>query len=168
MGETLTRRMAEYKAGSPGFDRRPDLILIDGGETQTAEALRAVREAGESIPVFGMKKDEHHRTRALCDAQGGEYALTASPGLFALVGSLQEEVHRYAVTFHRTVRDSRLAKSVLDDIPGVGPARKKALLKHFGSLRAVKAASQEALAEIVPAPVAAAIRARFEERKEKT
>ncbi|MBR6556817.1 MAG: excinuclease ABC subunit UvrC [Clostridia bacterium] len=167
MGETLTRRMAEYKAANPGFDRRPDLILIDGGETQTAEALRVVREAGENIPVFGMKKDDHHRTRALCDAGGGEYALTASPGLFALVGSLQEEVHRYAVTFHRTVRDSRLSKSVLDDIPGVGPARKKALLKHFGSLRAVKAASQEALEKIVPASVAAAIRARFEERKEK-
>lgn len=166
MGETISRRMAEYKAGTPGFASRPELILIDGGETQTAEALRRVREAGEDIPVFGMKKDDHHRTRALCDAEGREYSLMGSPGLFALVGSLQEEVHRYAVTFHRKVRDDRLKKSVLDEIPGIGPARKAALLKKFGSLRAIKAASAAQLAEIVPPAVAAAIADRFKGKDE--
>ena len=165
MREVLTRRFSDLREGKSGFADAPDLLLMDGGREQTAVAEQVLASLGISLPVFGMVKDDKHRTRALCDSEGREMSLSA-PGLYAMVAALQEEVHRYAVTFHRQTRDKRMRASALDGIPGVGPARKKDLLRTFGSLRGVREASVEQLAQAVPQSVAAAVYAKLHERKD--
>ncbi len=163
MTEVLTRRIGRWE--DVAFAERPDLFLIDGGAGQTAAALRVLQEAQIYVPVFGMVKDDRHRTRALVTAEGREIGLTGNPALFALIGRIQEETHRYAVTYHRERRSKQMKKSALDDIPGVGPVRKTALLKAFGSVKAIRAADAEALSRVVPAGVAENIVAHFQ-RKE--
>lgn len=147
MQEVISRRLAEYekcKDSGEGFGRLPDLILLDGGKGHVA-AVRPVLEAyGLSIPLYGMVKDDKHRTRAIAK-DGGEIAIHANRQAFTLVSNIQEEVHRFAIGYHRQTHKKKAISSTLISIPGVGPARAKALLKHFQTIGAVSTASQEEL-----------------------
>jgi len=116
-----------------------------------------LRELGLSIPVFGMVKDDRHRTRALVDPGGREIGIQAEPSVFALIGQIQEETHRFAIEFHRQQQEKRVKGSVLDKIPGVGEKRRADLLKHFKSIKNIKAASLEALEEVVDRRTAKAV-----------
>ena len=140
-----------------GFAEKPDLVLIDGGATHAAAARQELASLGLALPVYGMVKDSRHRTRALLTPDGRETSVTAVPALFALIGQVQEETHRFAITYHRQLRSRRLQASELDDLPGVGPKRKAALLRHFKTLRAIREADVAALSEIVPRTVAETI-----------
>ena len=113
-----------------------------------------------------MVKDDRHRTRALVDASGREIGIAATPALFSLIGRIQEETHRFAVEFHQTLRSKQARQSRLEQIPGVGEARRKQLLKAFGSVKAIAEAEEEMLAAVVPRPVAQAIVAYFKEKSQ--
>lgn len=159
MREVLTRRfrhgMEESKEleeqemdqeyGS--FTKFPDLILMDGGRGQVNIALSVLEELGINIPVCGMVKDDNHRTRGLYYHNIELPIDTHSEG-FKLITRIQDEAHRFAIEYHRSLRSKTQVKSVLDDIPGVGPARRKALMRHFKSLEEIRQASVEELMEI--------------------
>ncbi len=166
MRQVLTRRFVHYKAGDKGFDEKPDVLLIDGGIAHAGIAEEVLREQGLSIPVFGMVKDDRHRTRALVTAAGQEIAIDSQPAVFALIGTVQEEVHRFAISYHRQLRSKRLRYSELDRIPGVGPKRKQELLKKFKSLSAMGKASREELEQVLPRDAAEAVYRHF--HKEET
>ena len=157
MRQVLTRRFVHYKAGDKGFDEKPDVLLIDGGIAHAGIAEEVLREQGLSVPVFGMVKDDRHRTRALVTAAGQEIAIDSQPAVFALIGTVQEEVHRFAISYHRQLRSKRLRYSELDQIPGVGPKRKQELLKKFKSLSAMGKASREELEQVLPRDAAEAV-----------
>ena len=157
MRQVLTRRFVHYKAGDKGFDEKPDVLLIDGGIAHAGIAEEVLREQGLSIPVFGMVKDDRHRTRALVTAAGQEIAIDSQPAVFALIGTVQEEVHRFAISYHRQLRSKRLRYSELDQIPGVGPKRKQELLKKFKSLSAMGKAGREELEQVLPRDAAEAV-----------
>jgi len=154
MEEVLGRRLDRAKDGDPGFLPLPDLLLMDGGLGQVRAAQKAMAERGITIPVFGMVKDDHHRTRALVDTDGRELGLRTQPAVFAFFGTIQEETHRFAITYHRQRLEKKNFVSVLDNVPGLGPQRRIKLLERFGSIRAVKAATEEELADVLPKPVA--------------
>lgn len=154
MQEVLTRRLRHYLDGDESFAPLPDLLLIDGGEGHARAALEAVTALGLTLPVLGMVKDDRHRTRALITPQGQELGIEHSPPLFALIGRVQEEVHRFAITYHRQKHGRSVYRSKLDGVPGLGEARKKALLKHFGTVSAVKDATEEQLCAVLPRQVA--------------
>lgn len=157
MRQVVSRRFCHYLDGDKGFDERPDVLLIDGGITH-AEAVREILTAmGIEIPIFGMVKDDRHRTRALVTADGLEIGIQANPSVFALIGRIQEETHRFAITYHRTLRSKRVKASELDEIKGIGEKRKIALLKHFKSLTAIRNADISALRAVVPQKMAEAI-----------
>lgn len=166
MRQVLTRRFVHYQAGDKGFDEKPDVLLIDGGIAHAGIAEEVLREQGLSIPVFGMVKDDRHRTRALVTAAGLEIAIDSQPAVFALIGTVQEEVHRFAISYHRQLRSKRLRYSELDQIPGVGPKRKQELLKKFKSLTAMGKASREDLEQVLPRDAAEAVYRHF--HKEET
>ena len=113
-------------------------------------------EAGISLPVFGMVKDSRHRTRALVTPEGKEIGIQSNPAAFALVGRIQEETHRFAIEYHRSLRDG-VPGSSLDRIPGVGEKRRGDLLRHFGTVKAVRAATEEELRQAVPKNTARAV-----------
>ncbi|MBQ0110329.1 MAG: excinuclease ABC subunit UvrC, partial [Oscillospiraceae bacterium] len=153
--EVLSRRLAEYEKHKDdtvkeGFARLPDLILLDGGKGQLSAVLPLCKRYG--IPVFGMVKDSRHKTRAIV-GESGETALKQTRSAYNLVYSLQEEVHRFAITFHRSKSGKKSIHSELLEIEGVGEGRAKALLKHFKSLSAIKNATVEQLCEVVPRTV---------------
>lgn len=129
------------------FTRFPDLLLMDGGRGQVNIALSVLEELGIDIPVCGMVKDDNHRTRGLYYNNVELPIDTHSEG-FKLITRIQDEAHRFAIEYHRSLRSKSQVKSVLDDIPGVGPARRKALMRHFKSLEEIKNASLEQLMEI--------------------
>ncbi len=156
MKQVLTRRFRRYLDGSRGFEEKPDLLLMDGGLGQVHAAQEALGELGLSLPVFGMVKDDRHRTRGLVGPDGREVGLSGTH-LFALIGRIQEETHNTAISFHRSQHADHSRASQLDAIPGVGQARKAALLKHFKSIKAIRAASLEELAAAVPRNTAAAV-----------
>ena len=166
MRQVLTRRFVHYKAGDKGFGEKPDVLLIDGGIAHAGIAEEVLREQGLSIPVFGMVKDDRHRTRALVTAAGQEIAIDSQPAVFALIGTVQEEVHRFAISYHRQLRSKRLRYSELDQIPGVGPKRKQELLKKFKSLSAMGKAGREELEQVLPRDAAEAVYRHF--HKEET
>lgn len=143
MQEVLARRMTEYQNGTDGFDRLPDLILLDGGENQVRAVQAVLDQLGISVPLFGLVKDSHHRTRAV-QADGKELSVQSLRAAFTLVSAIQEEVHRYAIGYHRQKR-SRKIGTTLTRIDGVGDTRAKALLRHFGSVRAVSEAPLDEL-----------------------
>ena len=159
MREVLTRRfrhgMEESKEleeqemdqeyGS--FTKFPDLILMDGGRGQVNIALSVLEELGIDIPVCGMVKDDNHRTRGLY-YHNIELSIDTHSEGFKLITRIQDEAHRFAIEYHRSLRSKTQVKSVLDDIPGVGPARRKALMRHFKSLEEIRQASVEELMEI--------------------
>ena len=161
MAEAVGRRMARYTAGDEKFAPLPDLLLIDGGANHAAAAVRACAENGVNVPVFGMVKDDRHRTRALVTPDGREIGIVTQPHVFAFIGTIQEETHRFAITYHRKLRSKTGIGSTLDAVPGVGPARRAQLLKAFGSVKAVKAASAEELGQVVPSNTAQAVYSYF-------
>ncbi|MBQ1602767.1 MAG: excinuclease ABC subunit UvrC, partial [Oscillospiraceae bacterium] len=161
MEEVLRRRLQRYLDGDEKFAPLPDLMLIDGGATHAAVAERVTAEMGLSLPIFGMVKDDRHRTRALTTAQGREIDLGANPAVFALIGQIQEETHRFAITFHHESHSRSATVSALDGIPGVGKTRKAALLKTFRSVKAIREASVAELCRAVPQSTAQAVYRRF-------
>lgn len=167
MAEVIGRRLDRALSGDESFLPLPDIFLIDGGAGQAQIALEQLRQRGLelAIPVYGMVKDDHHRTRALVTAEGQEFGIAATPAVFALLGRLQEEVHRFAIEYHRSLRGKRMRRSSLDGIPGLGEAREKKLLKRFGTVRAVAAASVEELSSVLPGPVAQAVYDHFKEKQ---
>lgn len=156
MHEAVTRRFQHYLDGDGKFAELPDLLLIDGGTEHAAVAQAVLDGFGLTVPVFGMVKDDRHRTRALVTPEGGEIGIAGNPAVFALIGTIQEETHRYSIEYQRSLRRAALG-SELDAIPGVGEKRRNALLKAFRSVKAVRAASYEALCEVVPASTARAV-----------
>ncbi|MDR0381137.1 MAG: excinuclease ABC subunit UvrC [Oscillospiraceae bacterium] len=161
MRETLNRRLARLGAGDKGFAETPDLLLIDGGQAHAAAVLSVLAARGLEIPVYGMVKDDRHRTRALVSPDGREVGIQAIPALFALIGRIQEETHRFAVTYHHARHGKQSVRSGLDGIPGLGPARRAALLRRFKLVRHIRAASREELSAVLPEAVARAVYARF-------
>ena len=166
MHQIITRRFSHYKAGDNGFDASPDLILIDGGIQHAQVALNALNQLGISFPVFGMVKDNRHRTRALVTPEGKEICIDNNPAIFSLIGTIQEETHRFAITYHRKLRSKRLSYSELDNIPGIGPKRKQELLKQFKSLTAIKQATLPELERLLPKDAAAAVYHHFRENEQ--
>ena len=149
MAEVLDRRFAEYfknKDSGEGFGRLPDLILLDGGKGQVNAVLPVLAKHGLDIPLFGMVKDSHHRTRAIARS-GDELSLTSKRAAFTLVSTIQEEVHRFSVGYHRSKHGNASLSSSLLAIDGVGEKRCRALLKHFKTVKAVSQASEEELAK---------------------
>ena len=166
MEQVLTRRFRRYLEGDEKFGDLPDLLFIDGGANHAKVALRVLEEAGLSIPVFGMVKDDRHRTRALVDPAGSEIGIQQIPAVFALVGRIQEETHRFAIEFQRLQQSRGVRGSALDAIPGVGEKRRNELLRHFKSIKNIKAASLAALEEAVPKNTARAVYDHFHPRGE--
>lgn len=157
MEQVLTRRFRRYLENDEKFSTLPDVLLMDGGLGQVGIAKKVLAQMGLSLPVFGMVKDDRHRTRALVAADGREIGIQSSPALFSLIGRMQEETHRFAITFHRESHAKRTVASTLESIPGVGEARRKALMKHFRSIANIKAASYEELCQAVPKSTAKAV-----------
>ncbi|MBO5340276.1 MAG: excinuclease ABC subunit UvrC [Oscillospiraceae bacterium] len=157
MEQVLKRRFRRYLDGDEKFDQRPDLLLIDGGLEHVRVARRVLTELGLDIPAYGMVKDDRHRTRALVHPDGREIGIQAVPALFALIGQIQEETHRFAIEYHRQLRSGHVKGSVLDNIPGVGEKRRAQLLKQFKTVKAVKAANLEQLRQAVPEKTARAV-----------
>ena len=166
MEEVLTRRLRRYLDGDTDFGALPDLFLIDGGQEHAKIAEGVLKELGLHVPTVGMVKDDRHRTRALIDAQGREFGIQGNPPLFALIGQIQEETHRFAIEFHRKQRSKSVKGSALDAIPGVGETRRRALLRRFKSITAIKAASYEELAQVVDKRTARAVYDHFQPPKE--
>ncbi len=157
MHQVVKRRFAHYKEGDKGFAEAPDLLLIDGGAAHACKAVEALQELGLSFPVFGMVKDDRHRTRALVTLEGKEIRIDNNQAVFSLIGNIQEETHRFAIAYHRQLRSKRLHYSELDSIPGIGPKRKQELLKQFKSLTAIGEASLPELERLLPRDAAAAV-----------
>lgn len=153
MEEVLTRRfthgLREQEEGKDlgGFTVFPDLILMDGGRGQVNIAEEVLQKLDISIPVCGMVKDDHHRTRGLY-YKNVELPIDIHSEAFRLITRIQDEAHRFAITFHRQLRGKGQVRSILDDIPGVGPARRKELMKHFENIDAIKQASVEELQKL--------------------
>ncbi|XCP86789.1 excinuclease ABC subunit UvrC [Roseburia hominis] len=153
MREVLTRRfrhgMEEQKAGKElgGFQVFPDLIMMDGGKGQVNIAQEVLDELGLAIPVCGMVKDDHHRTRGLY-FRNEELPIDRNSEGFRLITRIQDEAHRFAIEFHRKLRSQGQVHSILDDIPGIGPARRKALMRNFAGIDEIRAATVEELKKI--------------------
>ena len=129
------------------FTRFPDLLMMDGGRGQVNIALSVLRELNLAIPVCGMVKDDNHRTRGLY-YNNVEIPIDRNSEGFRLLTRIQDEAHRFAIEYHRSLRSKEQVHSVLDDIPGIGPARRRALMKHFQSLEAIRDADMDALQEV--------------------
>lgn len=147
MEEVLTRRFTHESNGEfDSFARLPDLILMDGGRGQVNIALKVLNELGINIPVCGMVKDDHHRTRGLY-FDNVEIPIDTSGEGFRLITRIQDEAHRFAIEYHRSLRSREQVHSILDDIPGIGDTRRKALLRKFKSVENIRDASEEELAQ---------------------
>jgi excinuclease ABC subunit C len=156
MREALTRRFMRCLNGDKSFVIPPDLLLVDGGAAHASVAERVLRELGIILPVLGMVKDDKHRTRALVYANGKEVGITGNPAVFALISSIQEETHRFAIEYHRKLRNASIV-SQLEEIEGVGKIRRNELLKRFKTIKAIKAASYDELCTAVPKNAAKAV-----------
>lgn len=143
----------DYASMAEVLDRRlkhgnlPDLILLDGGKGQVSAVKKVLEENGEDIPLWGMYKDDRHRTKGLLNGEK-TIELDRTTSLYRFVAGIQEEVHNYSISYHRSLRDKKMTKSVLDDIPGIGPKRKKALMDRFKDVDKLKKASKEDLVAI--------------------
>ncbi len=164
MREVIYRRFTEYKNAETeeGFGRLPDLILLDGGKGHVAAVRPLLCEMGIDVPVYGMVKDDKHRTRAITE-EGAEIAINSNRSAFTLVSTIQDEVHRFAIGFHRQQRKKSSVSTTLTSIPGIGETRARALMKHFRTVRAVSEATREMLTEApgMNAPAAEAVYAYF-------
>ena len=163
MEQVLRRRFTHFIAGDKGFEVAPDLLLIDGGIAHANVALKVLESLKLHIPVFGMVKDDRHRTRALVTPDGQQICIDTNQSVFAFIGSIQEETHRFAITYHRKLRSRRLKYSELDGIDGIGPKRKQELLKHFKSITAIRQATQTDLEQLLPKNAAFSVYQHFHE-----
>ena len=148
MREVLSRRFNRYveeQQTGEGFGRLPDLILLDGGTGQVNAVLPVVEAFGLDVPVFGMVKDNKHRTRAVTGG-GEEIEIKDGRRVFTLISTIQEEVHRFSIAYHKQKHTSRTVSSTLTDIPGIGEKKAKLLLKHFKTIGKIKAATEDELA----------------------
>ena len=133
----------------------PDLILTDGGMPQVRATKQGLKEAGaESIPAFGLFKNEKHQTEGLVDEAGNVFPIDSKSPLFFLLMRMQDEVHRFAITFHRAERSKAMKKDLLDGIPGIGEKRKELIRRHYSSRDALIAATIDELAQLLPMDVA--------------
>ena len=143
--EVIYRRLKRARKGDEGFSTYPDIMFIDGGLGQV-HAVKAVVDAFRiAIPIVGLAKDDAHRTRAIVFDDGREIELKGNRLLFSYCGNTQEEVHRFAITYMSGVKGKKMIRSVLENIPGIGPKRRAMLLEHFGSIDAIRKASYEDL-----------------------
>ena len=150
MREVISRRIARYqeqKQTGEGFGRLPDLILLDGGQGHVGVVRPLFEQAGLAVPVFGMVKDNHHKTRAIA-ADGAEIAISSNRSAFTLVSKIQEEVHRFAITYSRARHTKNALASTLMQAPGIGPKRARELYRQFRSMAAIRAATVGQLAEV--------------------
>lgn len=161
MRQVILRRFAHYKAGDKGFETAPDLLLIDGGVNHANVAVEALKSLELSFPVFGMVKDDRHRTRALVTPEGKEISISNQQAIFALIGNIQEQTHNFAIRYHRKLRSKRLHYSELDGIVGIGAKRKQALLKTFKSLTNIGKTSIAELERVLPRDAAMAVYQHF-------
>ncbi len=145
--EVLTRRFENYLVKKSGFEILPDILFVDGGESQLNTALSVVNELCVPVKVFGLVKNEFHKTRAIISKSGVVELKMTSPA-FRLAAEMQEEVHRYVIGFHRQRRSNTLIKSKLDLVPGIGKAKKSALIKAFGSVANIEKADARDIAEL--------------------
>ena len=132
----------------------PDLIVVDGGELQVKTVVSIIDELNLDINVIGLKKDEHHRTSTIINRNLEEISIDSKSNLFLFLANIQEEVHRYAITYHRTIKNKGMLSSILELVPGIGEKRRKELLKKFSSLKKIKDASIEELKTVLPDDVA--------------
>lgn len=161
MQQVVSRRFAHYLQGDKGFDTMPDLLLIDGGVAHANAVRNVLTGIDLQIPVLGMVKDDRHRTRALVTPQGQQIGIDAQQAVFAFIGNIQEETHRFAITYHRKLRSKRLKYSELDKIPGIGSKRKQDLLKYFKSITAIADAALPELERMLPKNAALAVYRHF-------
>jgi excinuclease ABC, C subunit len=147
MKEVIERRFTHGLRKQDSFSKFPDLLLMDGGRGQVNIALQVLRELNISVPVCGMVKDDNHRTRGLYYHNVELPIDTRSEG-FQLITRIQDEAHRFAIEYHRSLRSKAQVHSTLDEIPGVGPARRKALMRHFASIEELREATPEKIAEV--------------------
>ena len=147
MREVLTRRYKRLVEGSRGFNEAPDLIMMDGGQTQINVCKEVLDSLGLDIPVMGMVKDDFHKSRAIL-YEGEEYELKDYKDLYTFVSTLQNEVHRFAISYHKSLRGKTMVKSRLDGIKGIGPKRKKVLMEKYGSIEKIKNADVEELSSL--------------------
>ncbi len=157
MREVIRRRLHRAAEGDAKFLPLPDVFLIDGGVTHARTALGAAEEFGVSVPIFGMVKDDRHRTRALVTPEGREIGIVGNQAVFSLIGQIQEETHRFAITYHHESHTKSAMRSALDGIPGLGPKRKEELRKRFGTVKAIREADAETLAAALPRKTAEAV-----------
>lgn len=156
MRQAVGRRFKHYADGDEKFSTLPDLLLIDGGETHAQAALEVLSNMGISVPIFGMVKDDRHRTRALITPDGREIGISGNQAAFSMIGSIQEETHRFAIEYQRLLRNESFG-SGLEKIPGIGDKRKNELLRHFKTIKAIKAADIQELEEVLPSNAAKAV-----------
>ncbi len=168
LAETVERRLRHAEEGDAGFLPLPDLMLIDGGQGQVNAVQQVMDAHGCTVPVFGMVKDDHHRTRGLMDGSGREFGIKTMPAVFALVGNLQEEVHRFSITYQKSLRGKSIKESTLSRIPGLGEQRIRALRRKFGTIAKIRQADVEELAQVVPHNVAVSIRNYFDGEGQRT
>lgn len=147
MEEVLTRRFERAKANDAGFEKLPDLLLMDGGKGQVNICLKILDRLGLDIPVAGMVKDDRHRTRGIY-FNNLELPIDKDSEGFRLITRIQDEAHRFAITYHRALRGKNQVHSILDDIPNIGPKRRRELMRVFENQEAIRAASVEELAAI--------------------
>ena len=161
MRQVVSRRFRHYLQRDSGFEMMPDLLLIDGGIAHASAVWTALDEMGLHPKTVGMVKDNRHRTRALVTPDGAEIGIAATQAVFALIGRIQEETHRFAIEYHRKLRSKRLKHSELDQIKGIGEKRKQLLLRHFKSVNAIRDADLESLQTVIPANAANAVFSHF-------
>lgn len=161
MRQVILRRFHHLKSGDKGFETVPDLLLIDGGINHANAAREVLGELNLDISVMGMVKDDRHRTRSLVTPDAKEIGIDTQQAVFSMIGNIQEETHRFAVSYHRHLRSKRLRYSQLDGIPGIGPKRKQELLRAFKSLSAIGTATLPDLENYLPKNVAIAVYRHF-------
>lgn len=148
MAEVLDRRFEEYKTSEDeGFKTLPDLILLDGAKGQINAVLPILQKHNINVPVFGMVKDSKHRTRAIATT-GGDISIKSNRRCFTLITNIQDEVHRFAIGYHKKLQSSNLLKSELLNIEGIGKKRAELLLKYFGSIKKIKSATIDELCSV--------------------
>lgn len=165
MAQVVQRRFQHYLNGDKGFDILPDLLLIDGGVTHARTAQQVLSSLNISTLVLGMVKDDRHRTRALVTPEGEQISIINQQSVFSFIGTIQEETHRFAITYHKKLRSKRLRYSELDTIPGIGPTRKQLLLNVFKSITAISEADIPTLNRYLPMDAATSVYEHFKKKR---
>ena len=147
MAEAITRRFERARNGDEGFSTMPDLILLDGGKGHVSTVKETLAKLGLNIPVFGMAKDDYHKTRTICDEES-EISIAKEKQVYALIYKLQEEVHRFTISKMRASKEKSMKKSVLEEIDGIGSEKAKKILAHFKTLTALKKASLDEIMQV--------------------